>query len=84
MLNLCVRKQREGRKLFFVLLQVAEMELSKECPGVSIKEICMERGRFVVILDELINSLHHEEKVFLKTNVDALVIKVRDVKSLCH
>lgn len=49
--------------------RVANMRLVKEGLGVSIKKICVESGMFVIVLDELVSCLKHEDGVLLRRNV---------------
>lgn len=75
---------QKGRNLFLVLIQVANAQLIKHGPGVSIKTVCGEMDRIKVVLDVCICILNHEDDSHLRRYVEALFIKVRDAKSLHH
>lgn len=51
-LNLCVRKLRKDRNLFNFIFKVPSAQLIKERSGLSIKEIGLESGRLVVVLED--------------------------------
>lgn len=77
-----IKKQRKGRNVLFVLLEVTNMKRIKTDPGMPIKGFCVERGSFVVVLEESICSLKHEEDVLLTRYIEARIIRVRDTNSL--
>lgn len=58
------------------------MKLINESPAVSTNVVREERGRSVVVPDKLVSGLNSEEDVFLRTYIEARVLKVRDIKSL--
>lgn len=51
---------------------MVNMKLVKKGPGVSIKSICVKRGRLMVVLDHSISSLIHADNVHLRRNVTVL------------
>lgn len=66
LLNLCLKKQRKGRTLLFLLLQVENEELFTEGPGVNIKLACEENSRLVVVSDKQVSGLNYEDDILLK------------------
>lgn len=67
--NLCAKKQVKGRKLFFVLQKVTNVKLTEQCSGVSIKIVCLERGRLMLSVYELVSNLNHGEYVLIRRNL---------------
>lgn len=80
-MSLNIKKQCKCRKLFFVYPQVGNVQHIEMSYGVSTKEIRVERGRFVVLLDERASVLNHEEDVRRWRYVEARVIEVCGAKS---
>lgn len=74
--------QRKGGNLLFLFLQVARMNIVKERSGVSIKNICMENGRFLVVFDKRFGRLTLEVDILLRRAAEAWFVRVRDAKSL--
>lgn len=48
------------------------------------KNICNNEGRLVVVLEECVSNLKHEEDILLRKNVETWISKVRDANSLCY
>lgn len=48
----------------------------------SVKRVCVEWGRLMVVLVQTISVLNHENDFRLRRNVEAFVIKLRDTRSL--
>lgn len=71
-------KQRKCRKPFFLLLQVENLELIKKGPSVSVRGICIERGSFMIVLDEVVSTLNYEKDVLFRMYVEGRVLKGRD------
>lgn len=69
LLEFGIKKQHEGRKLFFVVLHVAKMTIFKESPGVSITVISVEIGSLLVVLDKTAGILNYEEDALLLKKV---------------
>lgn len=84
LMSLSVIKQLKCHKPLFTLLQVATMKYLLESSGVSMKISCVDRGRFVVAPDERVRSVNYDKDGFARKNVNAFVVKVRDVKNICH
>lgn len=84
LLSPCVRKERKGWKVFFVMRQVLNVKLMEEDPGMSVKQIYVERGRLVAVIGERIRIRNHDEDELLRRNMEAWDIKVHDAKSLCR
>lgn len=84
LLNLFVSRQRKGQESLFVLLPLADVELSKEVSLVVIKDIYVEVGRLVVVFDELLSTLNHDETVIRKRSLEVLVIMVHNAQKLYH
>lgn len=83
LLNLGIKKQYEVRILLFVLLQAEKMKLSKDSTCLFIKIICIGSIRLMVVLDELVKNLSHEDGVLPRRMVDTSVINGRDGKGVC-
>lgn len=73
----------KNRRFFSILLQVSSVSLIKKGLGVSIKHF-VERFRLVIVSDERISSINHENNFLLKRNIESWVIKMRDAKSIGH
>lgn len=76
MLNICIERQRNGRKLLILLLQVVKKELIKESSGMSRKWIGVERSTLLFLLDEQVSSLNHNDDDLRRKRVQDWIMKV--------
>lgn len=74
--NLGNKKKLNSRQPFTVFLLVVKMKLIEEGLGVSLKQICVGRGKFVFVFDERICSLIHEKDVNLRRYAEIRINKV--------
>lgn len=58
------------------------MKLIDESHGLSVNSICMERGRLVIVSDELVSSLNYSGDVLYIITVEPWFINVRNSKGL--
>lgn len=79
-----VRKKPKVQKLLFAWSQVSKVKLVREGRSVSVKESCVELATVVVVIDERISTLNHDEHDSFKGSIEARVIMVRDGKSFCR
>lgn len=66
------------------MIEVPSVKLNIEGPGVPMKQILVERGRFVVDLGKCISSQNHEKDVIFRRYVETRNIKRRDAKGSCR
>lgn len=64
------------------MFQVVSVQLIKEDPELSIKGICVERGRLAAGFDVVVGGLNHMKDIPHRRYVEALLIMLRDAKSL--
>lgn len=83
LLNHGVKKRRKGRRVLFVLLQMARAHLSKAGSGVSIIGISVEGRRLVFFLHKRVRALNFEKDVVLGRCLEPGFIKVR-ADDVCH
>lgn len=84
LLNRRFIKQLKCWKQCFALFLVVSAKFIKECFEVSVEDIFGKGGRLVVVLNEHLNGLHHEESVLLRLNIRYTVIIVSGKKLLCQ
>lgn len=83
LLNHGIKKQHKAQKRLFLLLQVAQMKLFEEGPSLLMKRIFVQSGSPVVVVDERIRTVSHEEDDVRRRYVHAWIFNVHDSDSFC-
>lgn len=81
-LTIYVKKERKDWGPFFVMRQVAYVELMTEGHGNLVRVACVEKGKLLVDVDERTSGLNYKQNVVLRRNL--LDCRARNAIDLCH